>query len=128
MFYTLCLIFLKDFEDFKFIPKKDSPLLNVSHPRREYVAFFLTKIFYVTYALVLPLLFLNIVWWKIILGYLFVNVLMSILAVGFQVLIHTNDKAHFIELDEDGVIHRNWAVHTLMNTTDIMAESRIVTF
>ena len=128
MFYTLFLIFKKDFEDFKFIPKKDSPLLNVKHPKKEYFLFFTTKIFYLTYALILPMIFLRIVWWKIVLGFLFVNVLMSIVAVGVQVLIHTNDKAHFIETDEKGIIHRDWAVHSLINTSDLMAENNLVTF
>jgi len=128
MFYTLFLIFIKDFEDFRFIPKKDSPLLRVQHPRKEYYLFFISKLFYITYALILPLIFLDIVWWKIILGYLFVNILMSMIAVGVQVLIHTNDRAHFVETDSKGIIHRNWAVHTLLNTSDLMAENKFVTF
>ncbi len=128
MFYTLFLIFVKDFEDFKFIPKKDSPLLNVRHPRKEYFMFFASKFFYLIYAIILPLILLNVIWWKILLGYLFVNIIMGLIAVGVQVLIHTNDKAHFIETDEKGVIHRNWAVHTLLNTSDLMAENRYVTF
>jgi len=128
IFYTLFLIFIKDFEDFRFIPKKDSPLLRVRHPRKEYYLFFISKLFYITYALILPLIFLQIVWWKIILGYFFVNIIMSLIAVGVQVLIHTNDRAHFIETDSKGIIHRDWAVHTLLNTSDLMAENRFVTF
>lgn len=128
MFYTLFLIFKKDFEDFRIIPKKDSPLLRVYHPRKEYFLLFLSKLFYIMYALVLPLIFLDIAWWKIILGYLFVNIIMSLVAVGVQVLIHTNDRAHFIETDEAGVIHRNWAIHTLLNTSDLMAENKYLTF
>jgi linoleoyl-CoA desaturase len=128
MFYTLFLIFIKDFEDFRFIPKEDSPLLNVRHPRKEYFIFFASKFFYLIYALILPLTLLNIIWWKIILGYFFVNVIMSLLAIGVQVLIHTNDKAHFIETDERGIIHKNWAIHTLQNTSDLMAENRYLTF
>lgn len=128
MNYTLFLIFIKDFEDFKFIPKKDSPLLDVQHPRKQYVMFFVSKLFYVTYALVLPLLFLDIVWWKIIIGYLLVNIVMSLVAVLVQVLIHTNDRAHYVEADQAGMIHRNWAVHTLMNTSDLMADNRYITF
>ena len=126
--YTLFLIFIKDFEDFRFIPKKDSPLLKVQHPRKEYFMFFVSKLFYITYALILPLMFLNFAWWKIIAGYLFVNVVMSIIAVGVQVLIHTNDKAHFIETDSSGIIHRNWAVHTVLNTSDLMADNKYITF
>ena len=127
-FYTLFLIYLKDFEDFKFIPKKDSPLLNVKHPTREYFIFFISKAIYITYALVLPIMLLDFAWWKIVLAYLFVNFLMSIVAVGVQVLIHTNDRAHFAELEEDGTIDRDWAVHTVMNTTDLMATNRTLTF
>lgn len=126
--YTIFLIFLKDFQDFKYLKKKDSPLLDIQHPRREYVIFWITKVFYVTYALVLPLWLLDIAWWKIILGYLFVNALMSLLALTVQVLIHTNDHAHYIRLDENGRIPRHWAVHTLENTADLHADSRVLTF
>jgi linoleoyl-CoA desaturase len=45
-----------------------------------------------------------------------------------QVLIHTNDKAHFIETDDQGLIHRNWVIHTLINTSDLIAENKLMTF
>ena len=128
LFYTLNLIFIKDFQDFKFIPKKDSPLLDIKHPAKAYLELFVSKLFYVGYALVLPLLFLNIVWWKILIGYVLVNIVMSIVLVSLQVLIHSNDKAHFIACDADGLIQRNWAVHNLLNTTDINADSKFLTF
>ena len=126
--YTLYLVFIKDFQDIGLIPKKDSPLLKVRHGIKEYVVLIVSKLFYITYALILPLLLLDIKWWKILLGYLLVNILMSLLLLAVQLPLHINTSSSFAVVSEDNKIDKSWIIHTLDNTTDYLAKSKVANF
>jgi len=126
--YTLYLAFIKDFQDFRIVPKKDSPLLNVRHHWSEYIVLIVSKAVYFSYTLILPLVLLDIVWWKILLGYLIVNVLMSLLLLGVQLPLHINSEVSFADVADGNKIHKSWVIHTLENTTDYLAQSKVANF
>lgn len=126
--YMLYLVFIKDFQDLNIIPTKNSPLLQISHHWKEYFILIGSKIIYISYALILPITLLDIVWWHIILGYLFVSLLMSLLLLGVQLPLHVNSEATFAMVKKDGNIHKNWVIHTLENTTDYHAQNKIANF
>lgn len=127
-FYTLYLTFIKDFQDIGIIKKKDSPLLKIQHHWSEYIILIVSKAVYFTYTLILPLVLLDFSWWKIIIGYLIVNVLMSLLLLGVQLPLHINSESSFAAVDDDNKIHNSWVIHTLENTTDYLAQSKVANF
>ena len=126
--YTLYLVFIKDFQDIGIISKKDSPLLKVRHNIKEYIILIGSKLTYITYALILPLLLLDIEWWKILLGYLLVNIIMSLLLLAVQLPLHINTGSSFAVVTEDNKIQKSWIIHTLENTTDYLAKSKVANF
>lgn len=127
-FYTLYLVYIKDFQDIGVLSKNGSPLLNIKHQWKEYIILALSKGFYICYTLVFPLIFLDIIWWKILLGYLIVNVLMSLLLLVVQLPLHINKDATFAFVSDDNKIRKSWIIHTLENTTDYLAQSKAANF
>ena len=126
--YMIYLTWIKDFQDFGFISKQDSPLLKINHGWNEYFILFLSKAIYFTYVLILPLIILDIKWWKILFGYIIVNILMSFLLLIVQLPLHVNCDSKFAQVQKDNRIHNSWVLHTLENTTDFFAQSKIANF
>ena len=128
LFYIIYLVWVKDFQDFKIIPKDDSPLLDRKHSNRELMILYGSKLFYISYALVIPMLVLSFAWWSVILGYVLVTFCMSLLLCAVMLPLHVHEYATFGIVERDGKIDKSWIVHTLENTTDFLAESKVANF
>ena len=89
---------------------------------------FLSKIFYVTYALIIPMMVLDVVWWKVVLGFFFVHASMSIFELTLQLTLHANEHASIIEIESNGLITKKWRDQVMENTTDYLPHSRLVNF
>lgn len=88
------------------------------HPRRELVLLFLFKAFYCTYMLVLPLLFLSVPWYAVVLGFLLFHACMGFtIALIFQPN-HFTEGSHYDVPDEDGLIGNNYIQHIFDTTLD----------
>ncbi|MFN0214224.1 MAG: fatty acid desaturase family protein [Saprospiraceae bacterium] len=88
------------------------------HPRKELIILFAAKAFYYTYTLVLPLIFLSLPWYSIILGFTVMHLCLGFtLAVTFQPN-HFTETSTFPELDEHGHITNNYIKHIFENTAD----------
>ena len=57
IFFTINLIFIRDFQDSGIFPKKNSQRAIRNFPPKHYAILVLSKVFYLTYALILPLIF-----------------------------------------------------------------------
>lgn len=126
MIYSIFLVFQKDFQDFRILPKLDSHLLGtVKHRAREYVIFFLSKIFYYSYTIVIPFMVIDVSWWQFLTGYLAIHVCMSLLLAAVLIPVHMVDESVFAMVDETGSIGDNWAVHVFKNTTDYARKSKL---
>ena len=93
-----------------------------------YLVFFLSKIFYFGFALVIPLLILDIVWWKVIIGFFAVHAIMSIFELCIQLPLHINEHSPITEIQKEGRIPTNYAVQMLKSTTDYAPMSRMANF
>ena len=86
------------------------------------------KAVYITYIIVLPILFLNIAWWQVLLGFLFMHLVAGlILSVVFQ-LAHVVEDTSFPVADEKGNIENEWAIHQLETTADFAKDNELITF
>lgn len=125
MTYSLFLVFIKDFQDIGLLPKKDSKLLeNRKHPGKEFVVFLISKLFYYTITIVIPLLVLDISWQQFLLGFFLVHVFMSLLLSVVLIPVHMVDEATFDTVDDQRTIHENWHVHVFKNTVDYARKKR----
>ena len=85
-----------------------------------------TKIMYLTIWIILPLLFANIAWWQVLLGFLIMHYVAGvILSVVFQ-LAHIVDDAETPLPDETGTMKNTWAIHQLVTTVNFGTKNRIV--
>ena len=86
----------------------------------------ITKILYITIWIVLPMLILDIAWWKILIGFFLMHYVAGvILSVVFQ-LAHIVDDADTPLPDESGTMKNTWAIHQLFTTVNFGTKNRIV--
>ncbi len=86
----------------------------------------ITKSLYVIIWIVLPMLLLDIAWYKIFLGFFIMHYVAGvILSVTFQ-LAHIVDEADTPLPDENGNMKNTWAVHQLFTTVNFGTKNKIV--
>ena len=100
----------------------------VKHPVGELVLLFAGKAFYYTYMLVLPLRYLSVPWYAVILGFVVMHLLLGFsLALIFQPN-HFNEEATFPEADEEGHISNDYIRHIFDTTVDYARGNRFATW
>lgn len=123
-FLSLYLLVYSDFQ--KFISNKigDTPLQKYS--KKDLLVFILSKLFYVSYTLIIPMMFHSI--WSVLGLFLFGHVIFGLtLSVVFQ-LAHTVTITEFPQSQEDGQMPYSWMEHQLRTTTNFAMKNPIVTF
>jgi len=84
------------------------------------------KMIYVLMWIVLPLLFSNMAWWIILLGFFIMHYTAGlILSVVFQ-LAHVMDEAEVVLPEKSGTMKNTWAIHQLKTTVNFATNNRIV--
>jgi linoleoyl-CoA desaturase len=85
-----------------------------------------TKILYALIWLIIPLLFFDIAWWKILIGFFMMHYTAGlILSVVFQ-LAHVVEAANMPLPDETGTMKNTWAIHQLFTTVNFSTKNKIV--
>jgi linoleoyl-CoA desaturase len=113
---TLDWVLTKDFR-WLFEPRFGNRKI-VKHPLGELVLLFVAKAFYYTYMLVLPLRYLSVPWYSIVLGFIVMHFFLGFtIALIFQPN-HFNEDSTFPEADEEGHISNNYITHIFDTTMD----------
>lgn len=87
-----------------------------------------TKILYMSIWIVIPILALNLVWWKILIGFFLMHYTAGlILSVIFQ-LAHVMDEADMPLPKEDGTLKNTWAIHQLMTTVNFSPKNKLISW
>ena len=92
---------------------------------RAMIEIIIYKILYIGLFIVLPMLVLDVYWWQVILGFLWMQFLAGmILALIFQAA-HVIEETEFFEVDETnkGDMENNWAIHQMKTTANFANES-----
>ena len=114
---------VKDFKWF-FVEDGIGNEKNLKHPREEFWILIFSKLFYFGYALILPLIFLDVPGWVITVSYLAFHIPSSIMfALIFQVT-HIYTGTHYPLPDDEGNIENNYAIHVLETTSDFSRKHR----
>jgi linoleoyl-CoA desaturase len=123
-FMTIVWLFFKDFVRIVHYHKTGLVKKQKARVIQEWIILLATKIFYIGYIFVIPVLFTSLLWWQVLLGVVVMHYIAGfMLAIIFQ-------PAHVIEGTEfplpaaDNVLENNWAVHQLLTTTNFGNESR----
>ena len=92
--------------------------------KREWCILIVTKIFYVAYIFVIPLLVTDLLWWQILIGFFMMHYLAGfVLAIVFQPA-HVVEGTTFPLPDENRTLETNWAIHQLVTTSNFGNNSR----
>jgi linoleoyl-CoA desaturase len=95
-----------------------------SNAVKEWLILIATKICYVGYIFIVPLVCTTIVWWKLLLGILLMHYIAGfILAIIFQPA-HVIEGTEFPLPDETRTLENNWAIHQLLTTTNFGNKSK----
>jgi linoleoyl-CoA desaturase len=125
-FTTLYMIFVKDFQ--MMATRHFGNQTNIVHPRKEYVILIASKLFYITYSLIIPLLIVDLPTWQILAGFLILHVFLGIFTALILFPAHALEGMPFPKPDENGLINNNWVMHEIQTTTNYSPDSRILNF
>ena len=115
-----------DFLQMKRYLKRKLSYGEFPNPTREWTKLVITKLLYVTVWIVLPLLIIEVAWWKVLLGFFIMHYTAGvILSVVFQ-LAHVIDEADMPLPDKTGSMKNTWAIHQLFTTVNFSTKNRIV--
>ncbi|HYW94715.1 MAG TPA: fatty acid desaturase, partial [Bacteroidales bacterium] len=125
-FYGLMTITWSIDKDFKQIFRYRREGIELSQNKsfsRLFTELILSKLFYYTYILVIPILVLPIPWWMVVLFYIVMHLGSGfILGIIFQTA-HVMPSSEYPEPDESGTMENNWAIHQLLTTSDYAPKS-----
>lgn len=126
--YALALLHSVFVGDWIYLFHRDYAWMRRGVPKGKlYGVFALNKLVHFTLNLGLPLTFLSIPWWQVVIGYLIVSALQSWLFIWFLVGTHFFEEAAF-PAPEAGRLPHNWAAHQLLTSCDWNPDSRLSNF
>jgi linoleoyl-CoA desaturase len=98
------------------------------NPAKEWTVLISTKILYYLLWIVLPLVILDIAWWKVLLGFFVMHYTAGmILSVIFQ-LAHIVPKTSMPIPDKDGNLEHTWAIHQLYTTANFAPSNKFISW
>ncbi len=123
-FATLFWAFIKDYK--YFFQSSLGPYEDKSHPIREWITLFVTKVLYYGYMIVLPYMLLPVTWWQIGIGFLILHFTAGIiLGVIFQ-LAHVVEETEHPTQNDEGNIENAWMIHQLETTSNFAHDNDLL--
>ncbi|AEE51503.1 fatty acid desaturase family protein [Haliscomenobacter hydrossis] len=119
---TLDFIFVKDFEYLFF--KNNKHVEHVKYPLSEWIIIIGSKIIYLTYMIVLPVLILGFSVGQVVLAFLITHFIMGLIAAWIIQVAHLLDINEFPHARHD----HDFVDHIFATTTDYATRSRIANF
>ena len=123
---TLNWVFWKDFDLFS--RKNLGPYLNKKHSAGQIALMVASKLFLVSWMIVLPFLVVDVAWWQFLIGFLTVHLVGgTILGVVFQLAHVVEQTAHPVP-DDLGKMPNGWLVHEMLTTANFCVGNRWMTW
>ncbi len=97
---------------------------NIKHAKKEYFILFISKAFYYSITLVLPLILLSAPWYWIVLWWINIHILPSLCFILLFQVTHVYDGTHYPLPDEEGNIENNYFIHVLETTAEFSRENK----
>ena len=119
-FLTLDWIFVKDFDYFIF--KQSALSKGLHHPAKELAIMIITKTFYLTWMVVLPIAILGISFWIVLAAFLVAGFIIGITASLVVQIVHPTATAEFPETTHE---YEDYVLYVLATTADYSAKSPI---
>jgi len=99
-------------------------LLNKSYSRL-LSELIISKVFYWVYVLVIPIIFLPVAWWWVLIMFFIMHFICGFtLTIIFQSA-HVVPTSTYPKPDKEGILSDSWAIHQMLTTADFSPNSRI---
>jgi linoleoyl-CoA desaturase len=117
-----------DFRQMRKYLKRKLSYGKFPNPATEWTRLIVTKLLYYFLWIVLPLLVLDIAWWKVLIGFFVMHYTAGIiLSIVFQ-LAHIVPLAEMPLPDKEGNLEHTWAVHQLYTTTNFAPNNKFISW
>jgi linoleoyl-CoA desaturase len=117
-----------DFRQMRKYLKRKLSYGKFPNPATEWTTLIVTKLLYYFLWIVLPLLVLDIAWWKVLIGFFVMHYTAGIiLSIVFQ-LAHIVPLAEMPLPDKEGNLEHTWAVHQLYTTTNFAPNNKFISW
>ncbi|HTF19631.1 MAG TPA: acyl-CoA desaturase [Chryseolinea sp.] len=121
---TIVWLFYKDFIRIARYHYSGLALKQKANITQEWCILVATKLVYIGYIFVIPLVFTSLLWWQVLIGILLMHYLAGfILAIIFQPA-HVVEGTEYPLPDETNTLENSWAVHQLLTTSNFGNKSR----
>lgn len=98
------------------------------NPTAQWITLVITKILYYAFWLAMPILLLDLSWWKVLIGFFVMHYTAGlILSIVFQ-LAHVVPKTDMPLPDKEGNLEHTWAIHQLYTTSNFAPNNKFVSF
>ncbi|MGK0387432.1 MAG: linoleoyl-CoA desaturase [Maribacter sp.] len=124
---TISWILMKDIRQLKLYNKNGLTEQSGFKPKQEVVIMAITKISYVFYILVLPML-LGIPWWVVLLGFLLMHMIAGVLITTIFQLAHVVEGPTHHEPHPSGTMENTWAIHQLETTANFAKNNPFISW
>jgi linoleoyl-CoA desaturase len=125
---TLVWVIAKDFDRIVKYQREGLVKRHKADIRTEWLVLIVTKVVYVSYIFVIPMLVLPVAWWQVLVGFATMHYVAGfILAVIFQPA-HVVDGTEYPLPNEEGKMENSWAIHQLHTTTNFANRNRILSW
>jgi linoleoyl-CoA desaturase len=94
------------------------------HPRKEVLLFWVTKLYYIIIAFVIPFL-LGFGILQIVGGFLIVHVIAGSIITHVLQVEHLNTSSELVSPDKKGLVHKSWAKNQLEGTANFSCRNRL---
>lgn len=122
-FMTLMWALTKDFSQLKRYNSMGMLKAKNTTYDKELLKLIFSKVIYLSYTILIPLLVMNIVWWQVLLGFFIMHFTCGmILALIFQPA-HVIEVAEFPKPSANNTVEDDWAVHQLKTTANFAPKS-----
>jgi linoleoyl-CoA desaturase len=124
---TLKWAFFTDFIQLTRYQKRNLTYVNSKSHSTQWIGLIISKIFYFSIWIMVPILVFNISWWKVMIGFFVMHYTAGlILSLVFQ-LAHVIGEADMpLPEKKSGNMKNSWAVHQLKTTVNFSTKNRIV--
>jgi linoleoyl-CoA desaturase len=125
---TIAWVIAKDFTRLTKYQKTGLVRAQKEVAARQWAVLIITKVLYIGYAFVIPVVVTPLLWWQILLGLLTMHYLAGfILAIIFQPA-HVIEGTEYPIPDANKALEHNWAVHQLLTTTNFGNGNRLLSW
>jgi linoleoyl-CoA desaturase len=125
---TLYWFSIKDFDQIKRYKNKDLLKGQGITFNKALLGIIGNKILYVGVLIALPLIFVQLPWWQIMIGFVIMHIICGLLLSTVFQCAHVVGETEFFETDKNLSMENNWAVHQMKTTLNFAQKNRFLSW